>query len=219
MLGVVAHDLRNPLNTILLRAQLLSSQKQPCSSESANAIARDALRMMRLIQDLLDISCIESGALSMAIEPIDVAKMVKQAVEEQQIMAASAQLTMQILVSSDLPKIFGDGHRLRQVFDNLISNAIKFTPPGGRITVEATATDGAVLFRVADTGRGVSADNLAHVFNRFWQADKAEHRGSGLGLAIVKGIIEMHAGRVWAESQPGGGSVFCFTLPAPLHDR
>lgn len=219
VLGVVAHDLRNPLNTILLRTQLLSSRKQPCSSESANAIARDALRMMRLIQDLLDISCIESGALSMEIEPIDVAKMVKEAVEEQQIIAASAQLTMQILVSSDLPRIFGDGHRLRQVFANLISNAIKFTPPGGRITVEATATDGAVLFRIADTGRGISADNLAHVFNRFWQADKAEHRGSGLGLAIVKGIIEMHAGRVWAESQPGGGSVFCFTLPAPLHDR
>lgn len=214
MLGIVAHDLRNPLASILLRSQLLSSQAELRYKESSEAIMRDARRMNRIIQDLLDITSLASGAMPMDSGPLAVAGIIKESVEAQQLAAAAANLTIQIFVENDLPEIFADHHRLRQVFDNLIGNAIKFTPPGGRIIVGASAKDDAVLFRVTDTGKGIAANHLPHVFDRFWREDENDHRGAGLGLAIVKRLVEIHGGRVWVESQLGKGSTFCFTVPA-----
>lgn len=213
-LGIVAHDLRNPLNNIMLRAQLLNSQTESPSKASAEAITRDARRMNRLIQDLLDVTSIESGTVSLELGPISVSKIVKEAVEAHQLTAVAASLRIQICVESDLTEVFADHYRLRQVFDNLIGNAIKFTPPGGCITIGAAARDDEVQFRVTDTGKGIPAAHLETVFSRFWQGDARDRRGVGLGLAIVKGLVELHGGQVWAESQLGEGTTFCFTVPA-----
>lgn len=214
-LGIVAHDLRNPLNNIMLRAQLLNSQTESHHSKaSTEAITRDARRMNRLIQDLLDVTSIESGTVSLELGPISVSKIVKEAVEAHQLTAVAASLRIQICVESDLTEVFADHYRLRQVFDNLIGNAIKFTPSGGCITIGAAARDDEVLFRVTDTGKGIAATHLETVFNRFWQGDARDRRGAGLGLAIVKGLVELHGGQVWAESQLGGGTTLCFTVPA-----
>ena len=113
----------------------------------------------------------------------------------------------------DLPRIWADHDRLVRVFDNLIGNSIKFTKPGGRVTLGATARAGEVLFSVADTGCGIATTNLPHVFDWFWQAPGAKRRGVGLGLPIVKGIVESHGGRVWVQSTLGQGTTFFFTIP------
>ena len=110
--------------------------------------------------------------------------------------------------------ITGDEKRIKQVLVNLIGNAIKFTPAHGQITLRATTQPGTVLFSVTDTGIGIPAEDLAHIFDRFWQASQAERRGAGLGLAICKGLVETHGGRLWVESTPAHGSTFSFTIPA-----
>jgi len=117
-------------------------------------------------------------------------------------------------VARDLPDVWADRDRLEQVFENLVGNAVKFTPRGGTIVVGATPRAGEVLFWVADTGAGIASGDLPHVFERFWQARRPGRRGAGLGLPIVKGIVEAHDGRIWVESTPGRGSTFFFTIPS-----
>ena len=112
-----------------------------------------------------------------------------------------------------LPDVWADRDRVLQVFENLIGNAVKFTKPGGRITAGAASRDREVLFWVADTGAGIDCEEMPHVFDRFWQAQKARRGGAGLGLQIVKGIVEAHGGRIWVESEVGVGTTFYFTLP------
>jgi signal transduction histidine kinase len=136
------------------------------------------------------------------------------AVEAQKLLASSASVELRIDVAPDLPEVWADRDRLVQVFENLIGNAVKLTKAGGSVTVGAAPRDGEVLFWVADTGVGIAAENLPHVFDRFWQAQKSGRRGAGLGLAIVKGIVEAHGGRIWVESTLGRGSTFFFTVPA-----
>jgi signal transduction histidine kinase len=117
-------------------------------------------------------------------------------------------------VRPDLPAAWADRDRLLQVFENLIGNAVKFTPAGGDVTVGAAPRGDEVLFWVCDSGSGIDAEDLPHVFDRFWQSSSARRHGAGLGLAIVKGLVEAHGGRVWADSAPGRGSTFFFTIPA-----
>jgi signal transduction histidine kinase len=117
-------------------------------------------------------------------------------------------------VPADLPEVWADRDRLLQVFENLIGNAIKFTGSGGRVTVGAVPHEGGVQFWVHDTGAGISGEDLPHVFDRFWQARKANRRGAGLGLPIARGIVEAHGGRIWVESTSGQGSTFFFAIPA-----
>jgi signal transduction histidine kinase len=106
-----------------------------------------------------------------------------------------------------------DGARVQQVISNLVGNAVKFTPAGGRVAIEAVEADGVVRVMVRDTGQGIAKEELPHVFGQFWQAGRADRRGIGLGLAIAHGIIEAHGGQIWVESEPGQGSTFHFTLP------
>lgn len=169
--------------------------------------------MQRLIQDLLDVSRIESGTLAVEHTRIGLAQLVVECVEAQRSLAASADLELRVDLPRELPEVLGDRDRLLQVLENLIGNAIKFTGPGGRIGVGASATAGEVLLWVSDTGPGIAAEDLPRVFDRFWQAQKAGRRGAGLGLPIVKGIVEAHGGRVWVESTLGQGSTFLFTIP------
>ena len=216
ILGIVAHDLRNPLNSVVVQASLLrrhGGEPERRARKPADAIERAANRMNRLIQDLLDVTRMEAGRLSIEQHRVHTAQVVTDALEAQRAMASTASLELQVDLAPDPPEVWADRERLLQVLENLIGNALKFTDPGGRIMVGAAPRDGEVLFWVADTGSGIAAEDLPHVFDRFWQVGKAERRGAGLGLPIVKGIIEAHCGRIWVESKPGQGSTFFFTIP------
>ena len=127
-------------------------------------------------------------------------------------LADSASLELRLDLPCDLPELWGDHDRLLRVFENLIGNAIKFTEPGGEIILGADAGADDVLFSVADTGCGISDDQVRHIFDRFWQGPEGKRRGAGLGLPIVKDIVEAHGGRIWVQSSPGQGSTFFFTI-------
>ncbi|HTI62903.1 MAG TPA: PAS domain S-box protein [Gemmatimonadaceae bacterium] len=215
VLRIVAHDLRNPLGTILMRASLLKQDGRGRNGEgreSAEGIITAANRMNRLIRDLLDATRSEAGTLTLDRIALPAAAVVREAVEAQRALADKASLELRAEIPDELPQILGDRDRLLQIFENLIGNAAKFTKRGGRITVGATPREHEVLFWVSDTGEGMSADDLLHVFDRFWQG-RTKHEGAGLGTVIVKALVEAHGGRVWVESTRGRGSTFYFTIP------
>jgi PAS domain S-box-containing protein len=216
MLGVVAHDLRNPLNTIVMGASTmleLLPANPPLLRNHAKIVRRAADRMNRLIQDLLDVRRIESGRLAVDPRSVTVGVLVDEALEMLRPLASAASLELVTDLAADLPRARADSGRILQVFSNLVGNAIKFTPAGGRITISATRSEDEVRFEIADTGPGIAAEQLPHVFGQFWQGTRGDRRGIGLGLAIAKAIVEAHGGRIWVESQLGEGSRFYFTLP------
>jgi len=224
VLAIVAHDVRNPLASISFAASTLKHQLGPQTSatnaKSVELILRSVDRANRLIQDLLDTTRIEAGALSVDRETLSVSQVLHDALEAERGLASSASLELQLAADRELPPIWADRARVLQVFENLVGNALKFTPKGGRITIGAVPQPGELLFSVADTGPGMAAANLPHVFDRFWRAERAERQGAGLGLAICKGIVEAHGGRIWVESVPGRGTTFYFTIPsAPALDE
>jgi signal transduction histidine kinase len=211
ILGVVAHDLRNPLGAVTTLAQVL--RMQGLEAEIGNEITDAADRMNRLIGDLLDVTRIEAGQLYLKRQRLPALEVITDALKGQTPLASLASLELRLEAAPELPDIWADRNRILQVFENLIGNAIKFTKPGGRITLGATARAGEVLFSVSDTGRGIASTHLPHLFDRFWQAPGVERRGIGFGLAIVKGLVDAHRGRVWVQSSPGHGSIFFFTIP------
>jgi PAS domain S-box-containing protein len=216
VLGVVAHDLRNPLSAILMQAALLrrrDAEPESGKRKPSEVIERAATRMNRLIQDLLDVARMEGGRLSVQQECVSARQALLDCIQAEEGLAASALLELRLEAERELPEVWADRDRLLQVFDNLIGNAIKFTDPGGHITLGAAPAGKDVLFWVKDTGAGIAADDLPQVFERFWQAHKAARHGAGLGLPIVKGIVEAHGGRIWVESEVGQGTTFFFTLP------
>ncbi len=215
VLGIVAHDLRNPLNVIAAAANSLH-QRLPDSltRRPVERIIRAAQRAEHLIRDLLDIYAMEGGQFSIEKRPLDTTNAVLAALESQQGLAASSSVILASDLSPDLPAIEADEERLLEVLENLIGNAVKFSMAGGSVTVGASAQEGEVVIWVKDNGPGMAADHLSHLFDRFWQATKRDRRGTGLGLTICKGIVEAHGGRIWAESQLGRGTTVSFTMPA-----
>jgi signal transduction histidine kinase len=177
-------------------------------------IKRTAERMNVLIQDLLEISKIEAGNTGVELKRQDPASVVEDVCETLEPLASHQSLILVCNAAGGLPPILVDGDRILQVFSNLVGNALKFTPPGGTITVQADAADGAVRFSVADTGPGIPQEQLPYLFDRYWQGSKTDHRGAGLGLAIAKGIVDAHGGEIWVESELGRGTTFFFTVPA-----
>jgi PAS domain S-box-containing protein len=216
VLGVVAHDLRNPLSTIL--TQVWAVKRDPLEPERRSqkpmeVIERAARRMNRLIQDLLDVALMEAGQLTIDAAQLSSGGLVVEAVDLQRPLASSSSLDLRVEVDADVPDVLGDRDRLLQVFENLIGNAIKFTKTGGRVTAGTASRDDEVVFWVADTGCGIASENLPRVFDRFWQATRVGRQGAGLGLAITKGIVEAHGGRIWVESEVGRGTTFFFAIP------
>jgi PAS domain S-box-containing protein len=217
MLSVVAHDLRNPLNTIIMASDLV--MELPPTAEvssgrrSIEMIRRAADRMNRLIQDLLDVRRIEGGRLAVEPRPQSVSAVVNEAVEMLRPLANGSSLRLCAELPGNLPSALIDSPRIHQVLSNLVGNSIKFTPSGGTITIRAEPWSGEVRISVVDTGPGIAAELMPHLFGRYWQANKRDRRGIGLGLAIAKGIVEAHNGRIWVESTIGQGSRFHFTLP------
>jgi PAS domain S-box-containing protein len=217
VLGIVSHDLRNPISAISMCAHVLD--ETPPADET---LRRDLLRtiiestewMNRLIADLLDVANIERGHLALEVHPENPAQLAEQALHMFEFEAREHGLRFDAEIATRLPTIRADRARIVQVLGNLIRNAIKFTPDGGRVALQLRADDGVVVFSVQDTGRGISTENQAHIFDAYWQSsDGARARGSGLGLSIARGIVEAHGGRIWVESTPGQGSTFSFSIP------
>ena len=176
-------------------------------------IRRAGERMNRLIQDLLDVKRIENGRLMVEPRSVPALPLLIEAVEMLRPLAAASSWSSCSTRCEELPHVNADPHRVQQVLSNLIGNAIKFTPRGGRITMRGERLANEVRLAVTDTGPGIPAEQLPHVFGQYWQGSRADRRGIGLGLAIAKGIVEGHDGRIWVESTVGEGSSFYFTLP------
>jgi PAS domain S-box-containing protein len=217
VLAVVAHDLRNPLNTVTMAISLML-ESTPVENvkerRQVEIVRRAADRMNRMIQDLLDVRRMEQGRLGVESKPESPASLINDTVEMLRPLAIGSTITLDADVSEDLPLVVADASRIQQVLSNLVGNAVKFTPRDGHVTVCAERIDGGVRFGVIDTGPGIPPDQVPHIFGRFWQAMPSDRRGIGLGLAIAKGIVEAHGGMIWVESHVGLGSTFYFTLPS-----
>ncbi|MGH9813018.1 MAG: sensor histidine kinase, partial [Candidatus Acidiferrales bacterium] len=181
-------------------------------------IIRDhAARLGRLTDDLLKLSQMEAGKLELDLRPVVVADLIDSCLETAQLKAGQKQLAVVVESSPSLPPVRGDSVRLREVLQNLLDNAVQYTPAGGRITVRAAASDGGIVISVADTGIGIPQADQERIFERFYRVDAARSRevgGTGLGLSIARHLVEAHGGRITVESEVGRGSTFSVFLPA-----
>jgi signal transduction histidine kinase len=217
-LSTVSHELRTPLTSIKSAAWLLDHPRAIASpSELKGMIMEQVDVLSRIVSDLLDISLIESGAMAYHKDTVNLVEVAKQAVGSQRLLYEKKGLDLQLEAPRHALEVTADGDRLKQVVANLLTNALKFTPEGGRVTVRVVAGDRPRL-EVTDTGIGIAPDQRDRIFERFYQVDNTSTRkvgGTGLGLAIVKAIVEEgHHGRIWVESGPQGGSTFVVILPA-----
>ena len=213
ILGVVSHDLRSPLTTIALSAQLIPGGSSDEQTEHVQTIVAAARRMERLIHDLFDVTKAEQGKLSIRRDTIDPAAVARDVIASHQPIAASKQIDFKTSVAADLPQVCGDGDRLDQALTNLIGNAFKFTPAGGVVQLSVAQGDGKVRFEVSDSGPGIAPGDLPHLFEPFWQAKKTAHLGAGLGLKITRAIVEAHDGSIEVTNLAGGGACFRIELP------
>ena len=224
-LATLSHELRTPLNAILGWSQLIrrGMDDKETLEEGISVIERNARVQVQLIEDLLDMSRIISGKVRLDIQSVDVSSFVDAAIETVSTSAEAKGIRLQKIVDHQAGPISGDAGRLQQVVWNLLSNAIKFTPKGGRVQVLVERVNSHIELSVTDTGQGIKAEFLPHVFERFRQADATTtraHGGLGLGLAIVKHLVELHGGTIDAKSAgEGQGSTFTVSLPIAVVRR
>ncbi len=217
-LGMVAHDLRGFMSAIAYRAMTLVREAGEGdaggrSRQLAKGIQRSTAAMGRLVADLLDIASIEAGRLRVEIVSGDVASVLRDALEPFRSAAEAKGITLALEESPQTVSALFDHDRVIQVLGNLVSNSIKFTPSGGRISLRLAVLGEEVQLTVRDTGAGVPADQLEAIFERFTQLERTDRRGLGLGLYIAKCLVEAQQGRIWASSEAGAGSSLSFTLP------
>ena len=218
-LAVLSHELRTPLNTAMGWVRLIEAgQLAPADAHKGiGAIRRSLDQQLRLINDLLDLTSMAAGKTQIAPEYLDLCELVRLSVEAWRAPAATAKIEVLTSLEGPVP-IYGDAARLDQVFSNLMANAIKFTPRGGRVRVSVGLRGSEADLVVADTGRGIESDFLPHIFEKFRQAETSTTRavgGVGLGLAIVRSLVDLHGGKVRAESE-GAGRGACITITLPL---
>ncbi len=217
VLGVVSHDLRNPISAIAMCARVLVEDSPASESNRAELlgiIRESAATADRMIEDLLDVANIERGKLALEVRANEPSQLALRAVHMFELEAREHGITLEAKLPTNLPLVAADDGRIVQVIGNLLRNAIKFTPRGGRIVIAVQPRDGMIEFSASDTGSGIASENRSRVFERYWQQSSgARSRGSGLGLSIARGIVEAHGGRIWVESEPGKGSVFTFSIP------
>ena len=218
VLGKVAHELRTPLSTILMTTGFVLDAlvpPDPCTAlrQHLETTMRAATLMTRLIDDLLEGATLASGRLALARTSVRAKDLFATANTLLRPIAAARHITLTFIEDEDLPSFNADEGRLVQVIANLVGNAIKFSEPGGQITVSVHLGSQCISFRVADSGPGIAAGDLAHVFDQFWQAPARRHLGVGLGLAIAREIVDAHGGQIGVRSTVGRGSVFGFTIP------
>lgn len=213
----VSHELRTPLASVKAMVEALEDgglQQSAIAQDFLQRINREVDRMTSMVNDLLELARLESGQVRLRLEPVDVGPLVNEAMEQMSGPARAKGVALLQDLPQDLPPVQAEPEKLRQVLVNLLDNALKFTPEGGRVTVSARARQDAVEVRVTDTGMGIAAEHIPHVFERFYKVDRSRRDGGhGLGLAIVKHTVQLHGGQVWVESREGSGSTFAFTVP------
>ena len=214
----ISHELRTPLASLKALTETLQDGALADPEAGPRFLGRivtevDALTQMA--QELLDLSKIESGQVALNLAPVSSKKLLASAADRMKLQAERAGLVLQVVCDDDLPNVRADGSRLEQVLVNLIHNAVKFTRPGGEVTLLAESVPGAVRFAVKDSGIGIPLDDIPRVFERFYRVDKSRTgSGTGLGLSIARHIVEAHNGKIWVESEEGRGSTFHFSIPA-----
>ena len=218
LLAVVSHDLRGPLSGVVLQTEVMLHLARGGDDEgasllrsSAERIRRSAGHMKALTDDLLDLASIEAHRFALRLKSVESRELVEEALLAASPLAEAKRLTLAVELI-DMPRLEADPERIFRVLSNLLGNAIKFTPEGGTITIRTERRGDDLSIAVADTGPGIAADQLPHVFERYWKAHSTSQPGSGLGLYIARGIVEAHGGKIWAESSAGGAR-FTFTLP------
>jgi signal transduction histidine kinase len=220
----VSHELKTPLTSVQGFAQAIldgAADTPEARRHAAEVIYNEAGRMHRLVLDLLDLARLEAGTADLKMGAVEMSALLNGIAEKFAPLAGQVGVRL-VVQAGGLPVMMGDGDRLAQVFTNLVDNALKFTPPGGAVTLQARLAEGQMECLVSDTGKGIAADALPQIFNRFYQADSSRARsdrgGAGLGLAIAREIIEAHGGRISVRSQVGRGSVFTIRLPLAQPD-
>ncbi len=220
MLGMAVHDLRTPLSVISLYSEYMLAEPEVGISEAQAELVREIQSasdfMLRLVNNLLDLTIIESGYLQLECQPIDLAPLVAHNVHINALLAQRKGISIELASAPDLPTVFADPVKVEQVLNNLIANAVKFSPQGSTIFVAVEAGEDGVTVAVRDQGPGILAeqqDKLFRPFGRISPRAPDGEKNSGLGLVISRRIVEGHGGRIWLESKPGVGTTFIFTLP------
>lgn len=201
------------------RLDLMPDGKVAVEPSSLLPLEDEVLRLTRMVADLRNLSLAEVGGPSLHVTRVALGELLDTLVVDVEPAAAAKEIALNTNIPDNLPAVEGDGDRLRQVFFNLLANAIQYTNPEGRVTLEAwPGDDGRVHVQICDTGPGIAPEDLPHIFNRFYRVEKSRSRttgGNGLGLAIVQSLVELHGGKVAAENRLGEGACFTVTLPDP----
>ena len=218
-IDTLSHELKTPLTTIIAAAGLLAEELEITREESyqklIKTIIHNANTLETRLADLVDIVKTGSGQLQLQLEPVDMKSLLQGIALQISPLLQGKEQKLSVDLPASLPIIHGDGPRLEQVVLNLMTNAIKFTPKGGNVTLRARKLDAELLVEVQDTGIGISQDEQSRLFKPYSRlsADRQQHPGLGLGLALAKQVVELHRGSIWLTSEPGKGSTFSFSLP------
>lgn len=217
LVGNVSHELRTPIAGIKAMVETLKEGAIDDKQAAADFLSRidsEVDRLTQMVSELTELSRIETGRAELKMAPLDLNLLIQEVTTQLDPLAQRQQVTITTNLTAGIPTIRADNDRIRQTILNLVHNAIKFSYPGGKVTVSTTTDRQSVIARISDNGTGISEEDLPHVFERFYKADRARPKGgSGLGLAIAKHTIQAHGGHIWAQSEDGKGSVFSFSLP------
>lgn len=212
----VSHELRTPLTVLQGNLEALRDGVLPATPETLASLHEEVTRLTGLVSDLQELSLAEAGQLTLDRVEVSPEEVVRRVAGSVSLQAAAREITFTVDVAPALPLVYGDENRLTQILYNLVHNALRYTPAGGRVILSVRPAPEGVLFQVQDTGPGIAPDDLPYIFDRFYRADKSRARssgGAGLGLAIARQLTEAHGGRIWAESQPGGGTTVSVVIP------
>jgi len=218
LIADVSHELRTPLTAIKGSMEGLIDGVLPADRSTYESVYHEADRLQRLVEDLQELSRVEAGGIKLNLKSINPIPIIQTAIEHLQPAFKAKQVKLESELAKDLPRIQADNDRILQVMINLLSNALHFTPPKGNVKVSAVKVKNELVVSVADDGVGIRAQDLEHIFERFYRADKSRSRqeggGSGIGLTIAKSLVDAHGGHIWVESEGlGKGSTFYFSLP------
>jgi signal transduction histidine kinase len=215
MVGVVSHDLRNPVAAIkmLSRTLLRAPSNGAPARESIELMSQAADQMDALIRDLLDVNRLDAGKLMVSPIAVDPSTLLTDSLQTLRPLVDEKGIALDLQIETPLPFVMADADRIQQTLSNLVGNAIKFSPAGSKIVVVARRDPEGVAISVVDNGKGIAPEQLPRVFDRNWQSSRTDRQGAGLGLAIARGIVEAHGGRIWIESKEGEGTTAAFILP------